>query len=454
MIKITDEIKNDENNFIKTNEKCRGINNDNKPCEYEILNNKGFCHSHEHMNDYTEEMMNKLEYCSGCLKMKYKNNDSCNDCLEKATAYNTKKKIERNLQPRCNADDCKYKALKNGYCGNHKKQALTNSKDTSIESPNIHQEIKYTVCNKSLNPEIYTEAQPTCIECKINDGTIYGKPNNNEYYNSLENDVDKIKKIQDSKNNKKKIVIYNIAPEKCTKTKMKECIATSKTRKIDFKLSYDECDKLFNNNCYYCGYVCQNGELNGIDRKKNDRCYEINNCVSCCKICNIIKHSLDDKTFLERCEHILTYLKLFKGFLYYDTFLNYKSRGYKYYENSAKRREIEFELTKEDVDQLKSNECYLCGRKTNKDHINGIDRFNNNMGYIKGNCRTCCADCNYMKREYEYDMLINKLQDIIKYHNILEKTDNDKIKFNSEKYMKNRREDIKMRNIKKWLKNI
>ena len=60
--------------------------------------------------------------------------------------------------------------------------------------------------------------------------------------------------------------------------------------------------------------------------------------------------------------------------------------------------------------------CYYCGcnpetvhrcERTNGDFIhNGIDRMNNNIGYIIDNCVTCCSHCNKAKlnrdkEEYE-----------------------------------------------------
>ncbi len=48
-------------------------------------------------------------------------------------------------------------------------------------------------------------------------------------------------------------------------------------------------------------------------------------------------------------------------------------------------------------------------------HRNGIDRFDNTIGYIKDNCRSCCSLCNYLKRDSSYEKFINKIKRIYEY---------------------------------------
>ncbi|MEI8273908.1 MAG: hypothetical protein WCG08_14935 [Paludibacter sp.] len=71
-----------------------------------------------------------------------------------------------------------------------------------------------------------------------------------------------------------------------------------------------------------------------------------------------------------------------------------KSPNYHYYAKRAKVKFlnetmislIEFELIIEKA-------CHYCG----KEGPNGIDRVNNQIGYIKENCVPCCKHCNYAK---------------------------------------------------------
>jgi len=78
------------------------------------------------------------------------------------------------------------------------------------------------------------------------------------------------------------------------------------------------------------------------------------------------------------------------------------------YKQGAKKRNLEFILTKEDVRILTSKNCFYCGaipsQHTNTirhgNYIyNGIDRVNNFKGYTLDNCVPCCGDCNKAKRQ-------------------------------------------------------
>ena len=72
-------------------------------------------------------------------------------------------------------------------------------------------------------------------------------------------------------------------------------------RNIEFNITFDEFLSIWNKPCMYCG---DNIEGIGIDRKDNDKGYIIENILSCCKVCNFMKHTLDDKIFLEKCYKI------------------------------------------------------------------------------------------------------------------------------------------------------
>lgn len=72
-----------------------------------------------------------------------------------------------------------------------------------------------------------------------------------------------------------------------------------------------------------------------------------------------------------------------------------------------------FQLTEEQVKNFIFNNCYYCGSKPKSQHNvkyrevnqtitvpvmrNGIDRVDNNVGYILENCVTCCYYCNRAK---------------------------------------------------------
>jgi hypothetical protein len=76
--------------------------------------------------------------------------------------------------------------------------------------------------------------------------------------------------------------------------------------------------------------------------------------------------------------------------------------------NSAKSRNIEFLLTEDDFNIITRKNCYICGKENKEIHKNGIDRFNNDLGYTIENSKPCCGDCNIMKRIYSFDEIIEK----------------------------------------------
>jgi 5-methylcytosine-specific restriction endonuclease McrA len=88
---------------------------------------------------------------------------------------------------------------------------------------------------------------------------------------------------------------------------------------------------------------------------------------------------------------------------------------YQDYKYNSKKRGIKFELDFELFKNIIKNECYYCGTKPSKTQrntkikapsivlVNGIDRKNNNLGYIEENVVACCKICNGAKKDLMYD---------------------------------------------------
>jgi hypothetical protein len=83
----------------------------------------------------------------------------------------------------------------------------------------------------------------------------------------------------------------------------------AKTRNLEFKLSLDECKKLFILPCVYCGIEFDK-VLHGLDRSDNTIGYIRGNVVPCCMVCNFIKSDEDVHVFYRRLKHIANYNKL------------------------------------------------------------------------------------------------------------------------------------------------
>lgn len=101
--------------------------------------------------------------------------------------------------------------------------------------------------------------------------------------------------------------------------------------------------------------------------------------------------------------------------------------------HAAKQRKLEFALTKEEHRILIAQNCHYCNvspvkhnsylKNKGKDQVrtdrysnetinrnwivaNGIDRIDNNKGYSVQNCVPCCAICNYIKCDMDYNEFI------------------------------------------------
>lgn len=104
--------------------------------------------------------------------------------------------------------------------------------------------------------------------------------------------------------------------------------------------------------------------------------------------------------------------------------------GYKTKVNKevAKGRAMPFEITYEEFYSIVQKDCFYCGggpsnisKVSNKPwaevfYYNGIDRVNNDLGYVSGNMVPCCAVCNRMKRDMNYIDFIIMADRIVERH--------------------------------------
>ena len=86
------------------------------------------------------------------------------------------------------------------------------------------------------------------------------------------------------------------------------------------------------------------------------------------------------------------------------------------YKYNAAKRGYKFELTIEEFEKFTNEKCHYCGGYSsdyiNNSRGNGIDRKNNNIGYIKENCVSCCYRCNFFKNKIGYKEFIEHINKI------------------------------------------
>lgn len=103
---------------------------------------------------------------------------------------------------------------------------------------------------------------------------------------------------------------------------------------------------------------------------------------------------------------------------------------YRSYKTSAKFRKLSFNLTKEEFKNLTKQNCFYCNINPEQIHYpkntgylndgyehakylyNGIDRIDNNLGYILANCVPCCKICNKAKNNMSLSDFKNWIEQV------------------------------------------
>jgi hypothetical protein len=182
---------------------------------------------------------------------------------------------------------------------------------------------------------------------------------------------------------------------------------SAETKQLEFTLTQENFMDIVILPCYYCGIIQSKG-FNGLDRLDSSKGYVMDNVVTCCEMCNMMKGCLGPTIFIHRAEHIVSYLKMVDGTLYPDDFKDINNVTYKKYKIRAYERGIEFMISNEFLEEKTKESCYLCGKIPSNTHKNGLDRVDNTIGYVEHNCKSCCGNCNYIKRDNTYDAFTSK----------------------------------------------
>lgn len=105
------------------------------------------------------------------------------------------------------------------------------------------------------------------------------------------------KKYREKRRNRIK---FNDKPFICNYT-YKKYKQRAPKRGLSFSLSLDFFKKHIDSKCYFC-----NQSYNGIgfDRLDNGIGYHEENCVPCCKDCNMMKRATDVDDFINKCKEI------------------------------------------------------------------------------------------------------------------------------------------------------
>ena len=231
--------------------------------------------------------------------------------------------------------------------------------------------------------------------------------------------------------NKSKEINNQRNPRDKVKTKKHEYKSSAKKRGLVFELTDAEVEKMVQSSCNYCGIYDMESVL-GIDRIDSNLGYTKNNTVPCCEQCNLMKHINSYDNFIDMCEHIATINKLYNGSLNYSLFSIPKTQRYINYKNTADKRNINFNLTKNEFLYLVLQKCTYCHSKATGYYgigSGGIDRIDSSKDYNINNCVPCCSTCNIMKLNYTKQSFLNKCLEITQYQNNNKKLEDDIVEF-------------------------
>jgi hypothetical protein len=103
---------------------------------------------------------------------------------------------------------------------------------------------------------------------------------------------------------------------------------------------------------------------------------------------------------------------------------------YRTYKKSAIKRKLPFYLLENEFLSTIKKPCHYCGQEPNRiakvshaikekqgeiNYFNGIDRIENNKGYVINNIVACCTKCNFLKNNYSEKEFLTQIEKIYLY---------------------------------------
>lgn len=103
---------------------------------------------------------------------------------------------------------------------------------------------------------------------------------------------------------------------------------------------------------------------------------------------------------------------------------------YRNYRGNARRKGLVFDISEDTFRKLITQECFYCGTpprdgyytKRNRNgnlKRNGIDRVDNERGYVGDNIVTCCRHCNRVKGTMDVGEFLGLVHKIARKHNLI-----------------------------------
>ena len=326
-----------------------------------------FCKFHDYMKDYTPEMIKTSTLCTGCKKMKYLTQKTCEECRSRV-----KPKKEIIL---CAKQDCKFKkSVKNKYCGKHQLCVFID------ETTQLGLKCCANV-NRGCRSQLQLTGYTKCDSCLKQD-----------------REKDHIKRgceIVKTETEKQCSVCCKLKPMESFQGKLgetKTCLLCRKTnQRADEKREKEHVRELANQNA-------KKPERKAVKQAWKEANYEKVAGYWMEARSRLIESNVEE--FLKRnAEQAKKWRDANpeKVNVINQTKINSSDVQFGVYKTSAQTKQLEFTITKEDFMDMVVLPCYYCGIIQSKG-FNGIDRLDSSKGYISDNVVPCCEMCNMMKK--------------------------------------------------------
>ena len=410
---------------------CKWLNQSGNPCPWRSLENKLYCKRHSIYEDiFLPEDIKFLSKCSCCKNM-FKKSSEYKIC-DKCRSYNKKRTIKkRQTKIYCKAitqskTKCDNKPLENDeYCGEH--QTYKKWKELTDSGKKV--------CADWIRGcfEIILTKNSYCTKCRgkyrIKENKIINAKRVNAVNFNKENMDTKMCRKCNNVYNKK--IFTNLLCHKCYNSmkivdenrniknpyyvRYQSIIQSANKRNLDVKIPKNDILKIIGKSCYYCGKKATDNHPLGLDRLDSSKSYISDNCVSCCKICNICKQTLTENQFIENIKIILKNKNILDNIIvdknkgFFETAI--KPVSFKKFKNQALYRNLSCDFNEEYYNKLLTEKCFYC-ENHNKYGAKGIDRIDSKQSYIMSNSVSCCKTCNIMKSSLSITEFYNHLKKI------------------------------------------
>jgi len=193
--------------------------------------------------------------------------------------------------------------------------------------------------------------------------------------------------------------------------KYSEFKRSKKSSGVISNVSFEKFKSFLGQECTYCKKDRDKGYLGLINK---DLGFIDENVIPICRCCNQSKRMVSEESFNLRVKR--RYSKHDKEKIKENHAVKHipqdiYSQRYSKLKSSAKSRNIILNLSLEEYIPICKLKCHYC----NLDNTTqGLDRIDNNQGYVLNNVVSCCKTCNTMKNTMTYDEFINHIKIILR----------------------------------------